>query len=94
MLIKYLILVTLITFLFSCAKKEGSDNSAGASSSGYTRTSTPTAITISVPSGMSRNLPIGMQIQAPQMQDQLVLNIAKAVSNKNNFHNNRPKKEE
>ncbi len=53
MLIKYLIWVTLITFLFSCAKKEESDDSAGSSSSGYTRTSTPTAITTSVPSGMS-----------------------------------------
>lgn len=46
---------------------------------------------ISVPAGITENgLPIGMQIQAPQMKDQVVFNIAKAFEDKHNFHKLRP----
>ena len=46
---------------------------------------------ISVPSGFTKkNMPIGMQIQSKQMNDQLVMNIAKAFENKTLFHKQTP----
>ena len=53
-LMKLILWVSIILLFFGCAKKEDSDDSdSSSSSSGYTRTSTPTAMTTSVPSGMS-----------------------------------------
>lgn len=42
---------------------------------------------LSIPAGVTKdNLPIGIQVQAPQMQDGLVMNVAKAFEMKTDFH--------
>ncbi len=46
---------------------------------------------LSIPVGLTKNsLPIGIQVQAPQMQDGLVMNVAKAFELKTDFHTLKP----
>ncbi len=46
---------------------------------------------LSVPAGLTKeSLPIGIQIQAPQMRDGLVMNVAKAFEMRTDFHSLKP----